>query len=102
MVLRSSSFCEKFKFARLTSETRLRNHGLYDKAKFVSFSKKASFDAFQYCELTSGDKATPASPIAPERASGEIVKNGTAVEIIFGEVVCASASVEKPENIINE
>ena len=30
-------------------------------------------------EFTSGDKATPASPIAPERESGDTVRKGTAV-----------------------
>jgi hypothetical protein len=44
-------------------------------------SKKASFEGFQKLAFTSGDNATPASPKAPERESGEIFKNGTAVGI---------------------
>ena len=33
--------------------------------------------------FTSGDIATPASPIAPERESGDIVNDGTAIGIAF-------------------
>jgi hypothetical protein len=44
-------------------------------------SIKASFDGFQKFALASGDKATPASPIPPDRESGVINKNGTAVGI---------------------
>ena len=36
---------------------------------------------FQCVRLASGLSATPASPRAPERESGEIIRNGTAVVI---------------------
>jgi hypothetical protein len=55
--------------------------------------------------LTSGDKATPASPIAPERESGEIFRKGTAVGIAFTPlplvvvVLCAAANAGKASSI---
>jgi hypothetical protein len=56
---------------------------------------KASFEGFQKFALASGDSATPASPIAPDRESGVIIRKGTAVGIAFELVplvlVCANA-----------
>jgi hypothetical protein len=47
----------------------------------LSPSIKASFAGFQKFAFTSGDVATPASPMPPERESGVIKRNGTAVGI---------------------
>ena len=59
----------------------MRNQGLYESDKLLLLSKKASLDGFQKLAFTSGERATPASPIAPERESGVIFKNGTPVTI---------------------
>ena len=42
--------------------------------------------------LASGDNATPTSPIAPERESGAIIKNGTAVVMVFSWSSCVGSS----------
>jgi hypothetical protein len=44
---------------------------------------------FQKAALASGVVAIDISPIPPARASGEIRKNGTAVDTILMEPVCA-------------
>ena len=49
----------------------------------ILFSAKASLEAFQCIEFASGDVATPTSPIEPPRASGAIIKKGTAVVMVF-------------------
>jgi hypothetical protein len=59
------------------SGTRCLNHGEYDNESASLLSTKASFEGFQKLALTSGEIATPASPIAPERESGVMFKNGT-------------------------
>jgi hypothetical protein len=68
------------------------------------------FAGFQCCELTSGVKPTPASPIPPALESGVIVRNGTAVVMVLAPdvVACDIAlsettiiSVTKNKNRIN-
>ena len=69
------------------SLTRFLSQGVYDKPIPISLSAKAYLAGFQCCELTSGEVATPASPIAPARESGAILKNGTPVVMVFAPVV---------------
>jgi hypothetical protein len=45
--------------------------------------------------------ATPTSPIPPERASGEILKKGTAVVTTFIGSLCAFTEIELTINIAN-
>jgi hypothetical protein len=105
MVFLLSKLCAKLRYDILTSGTKWRSHGLYDiPIALLAVSKKASFDGFQKLALTSGVKATPASPIAPERESGDIFKKGTAVGIAFEVllpfvVVCAIANKGDNSNI---
>ena len=49
-----------------------------------SFSVKASKLALKCIELLVGDNASPASPIAPDLASGTILKNGIAESTVLG------------------
>src|SRR5659263_267069 len=60
---------------------QLTKQGVYESENPNFPSVNAYFDGFRYCELASGEVAAPTSPIAPCRESGEIVRNGTAVEI---------------------
>ena len=57
------------------------NHGEYDNENPILLSMKANFDGFQCMLLASGEIATPASPMPPERESGVMLKKGTAVVI---------------------
>ena len=54
---------------------------------------KFTFEIFQKEAFASGEVAMAASPIPPARASGEIRKNGTAVDTILIESACAFAFV---------
>lgn len=47
----------------------------------------ASLEALLWMELASAEVAIPASPIAAERASGTILRKGTAEMIVFGQSI---------------
>ena len=59
----------------------------------LRFFAKLTFEIFQKEALASGEVAMATSPIPPARASGEIRKNGTAVDTMFIESACAIAVV---------
>ena len=54
---------------------------------------KFTFEIFQKEALASAEVAMATSPIPPARASGEIRKNGTAVDTMLIESACAIALV---------
>jgi hypothetical protein len=67
----------------------------------VGLVRKANLEGFQWNEFASGEIATPASPIAPDLASGVISKKGAAVFIVFIRfpslcVVCATSRAGNP------
>jgi hypothetical protein len=63
---------------------------VYNSRKTISLSIKANLAGFQCILLASGDVDTPASPMAPERASGAIIRNGTAVVMVL--TLCPKSS----------
>jgi hypothetical protein len=60
----------------------------------LRFFAKLTFEIFQKEALASGEVAIATSPIPPARASGEIRKNGTAVDTMLIESACAIAVVQ--------
>ena len=52
--------------------------------------------------FASGDKATPTSPMAPDRESGAIIKKGTAVVIVFSCNSCVGSSSIWPQTGVAE
>jgi hypothetical protein len=65
------------------SSTSARSQGVYETANPICLSMKASLAGFQWMEFGSGDVATPLSPIPPARASGAIIRKGTAVVMVL-------------------
>ena len=57
--------------------------GNVNKLEKRAFSEKAIFDGFQWRLFPSGERATPASPKAPDLESGAIIKKGTAVVMVL-------------------
>src|SRR6266436_1755751 len=97
------------------SFTSSRSHGVYVTAAasfwFSSFPSvafaKGIFAVFQKIAFASGESASPASPIAPERASGAMRRKGTAVLITLvlpsseSAKVCALTSDDTDTQAIN-
>ncbi len=62
---------------------------------------KGILERFQNMELASGRVAMPTSPIPPERASGEILKKGTAVVTTLIRFVWAATENAHPISTVN-
>lgn len=67
----------------MSSRFRFDNQGVYVKEKPDCSSAKTKLAALKCMALLLGCMAIPTSPIAPDLASGVILKKGTAVSKVF-------------------
>ena len=73
-----------------------RNHGVYDILMPISSSANTNLESLKPRLFASALNAIPASPRPDALASAEILKNGTAVIIAFGQGSPDPGSTQSP------